>query len=358
MEKIIDKPNIIAQLKNHSFIPYNIIGILENCDTQGYYDAKTDTVWVENQYFNYIYGNPEIIHSKIESLENGFYGFSGVLGTLAESIYGKWFLHWYEPTERYIHCGALPELESPYPVVQIPLEEAKGIDERYEYQQEGSYERIKDAILHRPTSAIYVDGEIASYVLVHEDNSIGYMYTKDAHRHKGLGYWVSLEILKQMKAKNTMPFVEINQKNHKSQGLATKTGFEKDAFTPWFGIIKGVPEWFKTWDPLHGQPYIFTSMAHLRIVDKLTTGIHRFDFSKVGEHYTGIIEESGKKANIDVPLDDSNEAYILKVNVLENMSLYELVCAFSVHFPDHNCSLILPYEAELAERVGGFVIQL
>ena len=357
MEKIQDKQQIITQLKKQSFIPYNIIGILENTDNQGYYDASSESVWVENHYFNYIYGKPETIHAKIESLEDGFYGFSGVLGTLAESIYSKWFLHWYEPTERFVHHGILPEHESPYPVVRIPFEEAKGIDDRYEYQQEGSFDRIKDAIQNRPTSAIYIDGEIASYVLVHEDNSIGYMFTQDKHRHMGLGYWVSLDILKQMKAKNTVPFVEINQRNFKSQGLAGKTGFEKDAFTPWFGIIKGFPEFFKTWDPLHGQSYIFSSMAHLRIVDKLTTSIHALDFSKVGENYTGFLEEAGKKANIEVILDDSKEAYILKINALENMTLYELVCAFSVHFPDHNCSLILPYDDVLAERIGGFVVR-
>ena len=357
MEKILDKQQIITKLKSQSFIPYNVIGVLENTDNLGYYDALTETVWVENHYFNYIYGNPDTIQSKIESLEDGFYGFSAVLGSLAESIYGKWFLHWYEPTERYVHNNPVPDLESPYPVVQIPFEEAKGIDDRYEYQQEGSFEKIKDAILNRPTAAIYIDDEIASYVLVHEDNSIGYMFTQDKHRHKGLGYWVTLDILKQMKARETVPFVEINQRNFKSQGLAGKTGFVKDAFTPWFGIIKGVPEFIKTWDPLQGEPFIFSSMAHLRIVDKLTTSIHAFDFSKVGENYTGFLEESGKKSNIEVVLDASNEAYILKINTLENMTYYELVCAFSVHFPDHNCSLILPYDAEVAEKVGGIAVK-
>ena len=264
-----NRKEIIEKLKEAAFMPYNVIGILENRDLPVYYDANTRTVWADNAYFNYITGDASVIHKKIETLEDGFYGFSAVENELAQAIYHKYFLHWYEPTERHVFKGQIPDIESPYPVVSITIDEAKGIDDRYEYQQEGSLEKIKDAILNRPTSAIYLDDVISSYVLVHEDNSIGYMFTSEEHRHKGLGYWVTLDILRKMQALNQVPFVEINEKNLKSQGLAKKSGFEKDAFTPWFGIIKGVPKWFEEWDPLEGKSYFFTSMANLKYVDHI-----------------------------------------------------------------------------------------
>lgn len=46
-------------------------------------------------------------------------------------------------------------------------------------------EQIKKDIQNRPSSAIYNDNEIASWVLVHNDNSMGIMYTKDEYRNKG-----------------------------------------------------------------------------------------------------------------------------------------------------------------------------
>ena len=199
MQAISDKRATIKRLKNLSFVPYNVIGALENTENKCYIDETTDSVWVENHYFNYVAGDSDVLLNRIEALEDEFYGFSGVHGDLAASIYKKWFLHWFEPTERYVLKDDLPVEVCPYQVVKVPIEEAQGIDDRYEYKQDGSYDRIKDAILNRPSAAIYIDGQIASYVLVHEDNSIGYMFTLEKYRKLGLGYWVSLDIVKQIK---------------------------------------------------------------------------------------------------------------------------------------------------------------
>lgn len=357
MNEITDKRAVLERLKNLSFVPYNVLGALENTENKSYIDESTDSVWVENQYFNYITGASEVISKKVDSLEDGFYGFSGVQGDLASQIYGKHFLHWFEPTERYVFTSDLPNEPCPYHVVKVQIEEAQGIDDRYEYKQDGSLERIKDAILNRPSAAIYIDGQIASYVLVHEDNSIGYMYTLDAYRKLGLGYWVSIEIVKQIQALGVVPFLEINKANFKSQGLAGKLGFEKDAFTPWFGIIKGVPEFFHTWDPLNGASYIFTSIAQLSVSDKLKTAIENIHFEKVEGAFLGLIDDGGKKAIFHAELDESKEAYLIKIDQLEEMTLYDLVCAMAVHFPEHNASIVLPYDRLLVDQIGGIFIK-
>ncbi len=361
MKLTTDKKNIIERLKKQDFVPLNLIGVLENMEGNVYFDHETNSAWVENNYFNYITGNSESINAHIDQLEDGFYGFSGVSYELAKSIFTKHLLHWYEPTERFVISADKNDdhdwrRHAPYEIVSIPMEEARGIDDRYEYKQEGSFERICDAITRRPTSAIYIDGELASYVLVHEDNSIGYMFTLEKYRHMGLGYWVTKDILEKMKDRNSLSFVEINQRNFKSQGLAKKTGFEKDAFTPWFGIVKGVPEFFRTWDPLQGQSFIFTSMAHLREVVQLKTDIHQVNTEKMGEEYKLYIDENGKKAELMLLLDELKEAFILKVNSVDNLEIYEIVCAIAVHFTDFNAPLILPYSQQLAAQIGGIPI--
>lgn len=361
MKLVIDRKMIIEKLKKQNFVPFNVIGIMENMESNVYYDEATITVWCNHEYFNYISGSTEVIASHIESLEDGFYGFAAVEDHLAKSVYTKHLLHWYEPTDRFVHVtdkilDSDWRLGAPYEIVPVPLTEAKGIDERYEYKDEGSFERICDAIAHRPSSAIYIEGELASYVLVHEDNSIGFMYTLEKYRHMGLGCWVTLDLLDQMRKRAAVSFVEINQANFKSQGLARKSGFEKDVFTPWFGIIKGVPSFFETWEPLEGRSYIFTTTAHLREVDRLTTDIEVPKVNKTGDDFKIIIDEKGRKAQINLTLDETKEAYITEIHSKENMDYLEVVKAIAIHFPEKSASVVLPYDEKLAKQIGCIAI--
>ncbi len=357
MKYIEDRFELIERLRQQPFVPYNVIGILENTENAVYSTNSVDSVWVENGYFNYICGAPEIILERIHSLEDGFYGFSGVEGHLAEAVYGNYLLHWYEPTDRYVYRGGLKEAVSPYEVFKVPIEEAEGIDARYEYQDETSLEKIKMAILNRPSSCLYLKGELASYVLVHEDNSIGFMYTADAHRKEGLAYWVTRDILEKMLNLEKIPFVEINWRNFKSQGLAAKTELIKDAFTPWFGIIKGTPEWFNEMRPYGDNPFVFTTLAQLRVAEGVKSNIKPPIFIKVENGYKFKLtdEERDICAEALLKLDESGEAYILEVISRQNVADYELIKSLAVFFPEENASLIVPYSEELKSQFRGIV---
>lgn len=366
MKKILeeDRAGVVECLKRLKFIPYNVIGIIENTKDELMYDQDTGSAWISHGYFNYVTGDKNVIVGQLDTLDDGFYGFSAVEGTLAEAIYSGRFLHWCEPTERHVYGDDTVDFDAllatcPYEIVPVPIEEAQGIDDRYEYQQEGSLDRIKDAILNRPSSAIYLDGTIASYVLVHEDNSIGYMFTLEKYRHMGLGYWVTLDLLRQMKAKGAVSFVEITKKNFKSQGLAAKTGFAKDAYTPWFGIIKGFPEWFKTWDPLGGQSFYFTSLAQMRFKDGLTWSGEPVAFAKIGEGYEAVIGEKSGERNVIATFlpDESNEAYILRLIQYGGYTLDEMLCVIAQHFPEQNASLIIQSDVTLEHLIGGYFIK-
>lgn len=362
MKENHDKTKIIDRLKQQSFIPYNVIGIIENTEDKISFDESSGTIWVEHGYFNYVSGNENRIREHLDSLEDGFYGFSAVEGNLAQAIYEGRFLHWCEPTERYVFRDEAINFEDlladcPYEIVSVTLDEAEGIDERYEYQQDGSLDRIKDAIINRPTAAIYLDGELASYVLVHEDNSIGYMFTLEKHRHKSLGYWVTLDILRQMKANASLSFVEITMKNFKSQGLAKKTGFIKDAYTPWFGIIKGFPEWFNIWNPLNGESFIFTSLAQLRFVDKLSWDGDEVQFVESGDSHIAKFANGVDVTLFSLTPEESKEAYVLECSQSCGLTLFEVLGMIATSFPERNASLVMPYDASLDGRVGGFRVK-
>ncbi|HAS74775.1 MAG TPA: hypothetical protein DCS67_11585 [Clostridiales bacterium UBA8960] len=362
MKETEDKIKVIERVKKSKLVPHNVIGIIENTDDKMHFDETTGSVWVEHGYFNYVTGDHDVICGHLQSREDGFYGFSAVEGELAKAIYKDHFLHWCEPTERYVYGQHSVDIDAllkdcPYEIVNVPMGEAQGIDDRYEYQQEGSLERFKDAILNRPTSAIYLDGELASYVLVHEDHSIGYMFTLDKFRHKGLGYWVTLDILNKMTARGLTAFVEITMKNFKSQGLATKTGFVKEAYTPWFGIIKGFPDWFNTWNPIDGESFIFTSLAQLRFKDHLSWQGDEIQFVKKEDAYLAISKGDAGMMRFSLTPEASKEAYVLKRSEGCRHTLLEILSAIAMFFPEQNASLVMPYDLSLEGRIGGFWIK-
>lgn len=350
-----EKKQVIEALKKPPFVPYNVIGVIDNTDNQIRFDSTSGTVWVSHGYFNYVYGSSEKVMHQFDALEEGFYGFAAVHGDLATILRKGHFLHWYEPTERHVFQGDQKDLNGllmncPYELVNVPMCEAEGIDNRYEYKDDTTFASIQDAINNRPTSGVYLDGKLVSYALVHEDDSIGFMYTLEAYRHLGIGYWVTLDITAKMLQKGRVPFVEITEKNFKSQGLAKKTGYVKDAFTPWFGIIKGIPKWFETYSPFGQAGYVFTSLAHLRVVNKLSEGSKSVTITGDETCFTGSIEG----AVFTLKPDEAGEAFVLEVAEGLTVSLIEVVKGIAAHLPMKNASLVLPYDESLKGTIGGY----
>lgn len=357
-----EKNQVVQVLEKLSFVPYNVLGVIKNTDDQIRFDSNSSTAWVSHEYFNYVYGSPDKVMQQFNALEAGFYGFPAVHGDLAPLLRKGSFLHWYEPTERHVFQGELEDLlerlrDCPYELINIPLCEAEGIDNRYEYKDDTTFTSIQDAIKNRPTSGVYLDGKLVSYALVHEDDSIGFMYTLEEYRHLGIGYWVTLDITAKMLQRGRVPFVEITEKNFKSQGLAKKTGYVKDAFTPWFGIIKGIPEWFETYSPYGDKGYIFTSLAHLRVVNLLSEGSESFTLTGNETCFTGFLD-SIEGPVFSLKPDETGEAYALELTDGLSVSILEVVKGIAAHLPMKNASLVLPYEASLIGEIGGYWVDV
>lgn len=251
MIKTTVSDKILNFLKTDLIQNLNILGIIENVPTAEIYVDNEDApkgVLVRNGYFSFVYTKEEsFIDDILENVikKDDFYGFSGLEENTANKLRKHITNQWESPCDLYY----LPK-ENFNPSLkknatrEISLEDAEKIDINYAYRNEGSLQRIKDDILYRPNSAIYVDGEIVCWVLEHNDNSMGIMYTMEDHRGKGYAVDVTIDLCDKLLKQGKIPFLQINRHNGMSPGLAKKCGFVKCGSAIWFGGIKGMPKYF------------------------------------------------------------------------------------------------------------------
>jgi len=239
---------IIEYLNKNKIINLNIIGIIENEPDVEIYVNNEDSpniVVVRYEYFNYIYTEDDgLLDEMLENLfKDNFYGFSGVYRPLAEKIRMRYPVTWESRCElHYLPEKNLDLSLMKNPVKTIDLEDVKVIDEFYTYRHPGSIEKIKKDILNRPSSAVYVNDDIASWVLVHKDNSMGIMYTKEEYRKKGYAVDATIDLASKIISHGKMPFLQIVKNNTMSPGLAKKCNFVNYGYSDWFGIIAGAPK--------------------------------------------------------------------------------------------------------------------
>ena len=239
---------IIEYLNKNKIVNLNIIGVIENePEAEIYVDNETspNIVLVRHEYFNYIYTeNDGLLDEMLEKLfKDNFYGFSGLHRPLAEKIRRRYPVNWESRCALYY----LPEENLDLsliknPVKAIDLEDAKVVDEFYTYRHPGSIEVIKKDILNRPSSAVYVNDDIASWVLLHKDNSMGIMYTKEEYRKKGYAVDATINLASKIISQGKIPFLQIVESNTMSPGLAANCNFVKHGYADWFGIIAGAPQ--------------------------------------------------------------------------------------------------------------------
>jgi hypothetical protein len=231
-------------LKENLIINLNIIGFLENQpDAEVYVDneEKPTGVLAKKDYFSYIYTeNDDFLNEVLSTFyKDGYFGFSGVYRPLAEKIRSRFKIDWESRCALYY----LPNKEVDRsliknPVQPVQMKDAETIDYYYTYKDETSIERIKIDIEKRQSSAVYVNGDIASWVLIHNDNSMGIMYTKEEYRKKGYAVDVTIDLADKILKSGKVPFLQINEANNMSPGLASKCGFVHDGtYSDWFGII-------------------------------------------------------------------------------------------------------------------------
>jgi hypothetical protein len=226
----------------------NILGIIDNVpNIEIYVDdvKKPKGVFIRKEYFHYLYTKEDQFIEAVTNqfFQEGYYGFSGIEASIGKKIMEKYHVDWTSPCTLYhMPKENLDMKRMKHPVQSVALEDADIIDHFYTYQNEHSLEAIRKDIKERPSSAIYQDGEIACWVLIHDDDSMGIMYTKENHRGKGYAVDVTIDLASKMIERGKTPFLQIVEGNHMSPGLAKKCGFVEWGKVIWFGIVAGNPK--------------------------------------------------------------------------------------------------------------------
>ncbi|MFZ5353266.1 MAG: GNAT family N-acetyltransferase [Bacillota bacterium] len=244
-----EKTDIIMNfLKQELLLNQNIIGIIENVPEAVIYVDNSDSpkgVLVEKGYFRYIYSRDDgfIDYVLDNYFKEGYYGFSGTDKAIAARIKARYELDWENPcTLYYMPAENLNRGLIKSKVSSVDIKDAQTIDYFYQFRNRWSLEAIKKDIKLRPSSAVYIDDDIACWVLVHDDNSMGIMYTKDEYRRKGYAVDVTIDLASKIIEQGKIPYLQIVEGNSMSPGLAHKCGFLRCGEVTWFGIKVGNPK--------------------------------------------------------------------------------------------------------------------
>ncbi|WBW94923.1 GNAT family N-acetyltransferase [Oceanirhabdus sp. W0125-5] len=235
-------------LEKDLLINLNMLGIIENVPEAEIYIDNVENpkgVFIKKDYFNYIYSKEDSFIDEVcdNFIKDGYYGFSGVEETIAKKIQEKYQVHWENPCYLYYMPKENLNLELIKNEVQnVDIKDAEIIDEFYEFRNPGSIDAIKKDIENRPSSALYINDEIVCWVLTHDDNSMGIMYTKEEHRRKGYAVDTAVDLAHKTLEIGRIPYLQIVTRNKKSPGLAKKCGFVEMGIVSWFGIIAGTPK--------------------------------------------------------------------------------------------------------------------
>jgi len=241
---------IMDFLRGDLLINLNTIGIIENMPEAEIYVDNVENprgVYVSKGYFKYIYSKEDSFINEVMDTfsEDGFYGFAGIDDSIAKKIKERYRTVWDNPCALYylpkenLDLGLIK-----HPVQDVDVKDAEIVDKYYEFRHPESIEAIRKDIELRPSSAVYVDGEPVCWVLVHDDNSMGIMYTREEYRRKGYAVDVTLDLAAKIYERENIPYLQIIERNNMSPGLAKKCNFVNCGEVTWFGIVSGLPKEF------------------------------------------------------------------------------------------------------------------
>ena len=217
----------------------NIKGVLQNTKYDAFVDSldNSKNIWIKDCYFQFLYAENESFVDKFnKEIEYDFFGFSGTNDIVLDYYMKDHLIQWKNTCTQLHYEGE--KFHDIIPLDSLKLEDAEYVDKNYEYNNDNSLEKIKDAIRNRPTSCLRVLGKIVSFVLLHEDNSIGYMITLPEFRGKGYAYELTKDIVNKTIDSGRLPYVQIVKGNFKSVDLAKKVGFVEHGDVHWFGIMR------------------------------------------------------------------------------------------------------------------------
>ena len=184
---------------------------------------------------------PSFIDEFWALLPSGHKVFSGVPMPAVRIFEQRHSFVWGSRCNVYVFTGEFEAVENPkYKSEALTLEDAEEVNRHYTYKSETSIDYMRESILTNESSCIRVNGELASWCMVHpEDGSMGPLYTKEQFRGLGLAKIITSRLIKKLLAKEIIPYVQIVSDNAASLNLIKD--FEAMKYShdcSWFGIDK------------------------------------------------------------------------------------------------------------------------
>ncbi|MEG1790761.1 MAG: GNAT family N-acetyltransferase [Clostridia bacterium] len=126
----------------------------------------------------------------------------------------------------------------PQNVVVAPIykNQIKRVNDNYTYKAFGSRKILYEKICARDSSAVYFNGQMVAWSLLHEDYSLGAMFVLPEFRRLGFATLVTENLVQKVLAKGVVPSVQIVCNNEASKNLANAIGFEKKFESYWFQL--------------------------------------------------------------------------------------------------------------------------
>ena len=87
-----------------------------------------------------------------------------------------------------------------------------------------------------PSAAVWLDGKPVSWCIMHNDKSLGMLYTMPEHRHKGYALQVMTALCNAVIAQGDTPYAYIRRDNVASQKLAEKYNLRRVKAADYFLI--------------------------------------------------------------------------------------------------------------------------
>ncbi|MFZ5353078.1 MAG: GNAT family N-acetyltransferase [Bacillota bacterium] len=121
-------------------------------------------------------------------------------------------------------------------VSELNAEMAEYIFDNSKYKEFTSIEYITDRINRGTALGIFDKDKLAAWLLTHDDGAMGFLHVLEEYRGKGYAQDLTYAMIKALRDKNQLPFVQIEESNVQSMGLSQKMGFVRDRVINWFQL--------------------------------------------------------------------------------------------------------------------------
>lgn len=122
-------------------------------------------------------------------------------------------------------------------VSKISLDDCGWMMENSKYQDILSINYLKDRINKSFSAGIYIEDKLIAWGITHDEGAIGALNVIENFRHLGYGTEIIINLVKQFRIKNKIPFAQVEEENKAAMNLFSKLGFVIDNEVSWLKLV-------------------------------------------------------------------------------------------------------------------------